>query len=310
MKTITLDQFKGCLMGLAFGDALAARYEGGYLERALWFLFGRKNGRMRFTDDTQMTLDIIDSLLVCEKIDQNHLAMCFANSYRWSRGYGPAAAKLLKRIKNGAAWQEVNRLKFSDGSYGNGAAMRAPVLALFYHDNSEQLFKTVRLVSEITHAHPLAIEGAQLVSLCVWHALHHKQASFIIEELLKVSKEKVFQQNLLRLKELTINNHLVTTKESKKLFGNDITAENSCITAIMTAFQFIDKPYLTMIDFICKCGGDTDTIAAMAGAIWGAYNGFKIIEGVSVSQIEFGEKIESLADQILEFNCNGTSHES
>ena len=299
-KAITIDQFKGYLLGLAFADALGARFEGGYVERALWALIGKTNGRMRFTDDTQMSLDVAQSVLDCGEIEQNHLATQFAMSYRWFRGYGPGAASLLKRIKSGAAWQEVNCSKFSDGSYGNGAAMRVPVLALFYRDNLEQLLNAVHLASEITHAHPLAIEGAQLVSLSVWYALHHKQPNFIIDELLKVPKENIFRKKLLKLKDITFNNRLITHKESKNLFGNGIEAENSCVTAIMTAFQFINKPYLTMVDFVCKCGGDTDTIAAMAGAIWGAYNGFESIEGVNVEQLELGEKIEDLAVQIFE----------
>jgi len=59
----------------------------------------------------------------------------------------------------------------------------------------------------------------------------------------------------------------------RKELGNGIAAIDSCITAIYIAIRFINHPFLDMLDFIQKCSGDTDTIAAMAGSIWGAYNG-------------------------------------
>ena len=56
----SLDLFQGCLLGLSLGDALGAPYEGGVLERLLWRLIGKTSqGEMRWTDDTQMTIDKI-----------------------------------------------------------------------------------------------------------------------------------------------------------------------------------------------------------------------------------------------------------
>ena len=93
---------RGAVFGLALGDALGAPHEGGPVERLLWrWLGSTRDGRRRFTDDTQMALDLADSLLRCGKVDQDDLAATFANSYRWSRGYGPTAARVLKRIRGG-----------------------------------------------------------------------------------------------------------------------------------------------------------------------------------------------------------------
>jgi len=169
---INQEMYSGCFYGLALGDALCAPYEGGFLERSLWKLLGKtKDGESRFTDDTQMSLDVAHSLLEQGKIDQQHLASKFASSYRWSRGYGPGAAKMLKKIKKGKTWNEVNRSVFSQGSYGNGAAMRAPIVALYFYDNREEMLSAVQKVSEITHCHPLAIEGAKLIALAVTYSL-------------------------------------------------------------------------------------------------------------------------------------------
>ena len=124
-----IDKFRGCMIGLALGDALCAPFEGGLLESSLWRLIGKtKNKEIRFTDDTQMSNDIAKSIISYKKINQDAMALNFAQSYRWSRGYGPSAAKLLKNINKGQDWRKLNVKYFKNGSFGNDAAMRiAPI---------------------------------------------------------------------------------------------------------------------------------------------------------------------------------------
>ena len=102
MGGIPVEVFEGCLLSLALGDALGAPYEGGPIERLVWWFIGTtKQGESRWTDDTQMAVDIAESLISKGTLDPDDLAARFASSYRWSRGYGPAAGKLLKRIARG-----------------------------------------------------------------------------------------------------------------------------------------------------------------------------------------------------------------
>src|SRR6478609_148321 len=162
---LTLDQFSGCMLGLATGDALGAPYEGGPLERLVWHVIGRtSDGCLRWTDDTQMALDLAGSLLEEGGVRPEALAKRFASSYRWSRGYGPGAAKVLKRIRRGEPWEAASRAVYAEGSFGNGAAMRAPVLALFFARDRAGLLDGARASAMITHAHPLGIDGALLTA--------------------------------------------------------------------------------------------------------------------------------------------------
>lgn len=154
----TLDQFRGCLLGLALGDALGAPFEGGILERLLWRLIGRTwRGEMRWTDDTQMTIDLIESFLDSGQLDPDNLAQRFAKSYCWSRGYGPNAAKVLKRIARGIDWRLANVAVYRDGSFGNGAAIPAPILGLIYADRPDELMEVASLSAAVTHAHPIVV---------------------------------------------------------------------------------------------------------------------------------------------------------
>lgn len=125
------DRIFGSLLGLALGDAFGAPYEGGILERAIWALVGTQDGKRRLRDDTQMTIDVIESLVECGRIDQNDLARRFAQSYRWSRGYRPRAARVLKRIRRGQSWESARRN--TDASRRGGATRsseEAPVMGV------------------------------------------------------------------------------------------------------------------------------------------------------------------------------------
>ena len=296
---ISLDQIKGCLLGCAFGDALGASYEGGYIERVLWYFLGRKNGRKRFTDDTQMSLDIINSILIKKGFNQNHLAQTFANNYKWSRGYGPGAARTLKQIKKGVDWSQANTSQFKEGSFGNGAAMRSAVLSLFY--SGKELKEKVKLASEITHAHPEAIEGALLVALTASKALQQKSLWDILDCLKNTSKLKPFKDDIFHMEGFFYDGKTPINKVTAQL-GNSIEARNSCISAICYALYFRDSSFLKMFEHIKKGKGDVDTIAAIAGAIWGCFNGFEAMESLELNQLESGESIEELATQIYEFN--------
>ena len=123
------DRFIGSILGLALGDAFGAPYEGGILERALWGVIGKTGGKRRWTDDTQMTLDVAEILIAQGQIDQRDLARRFAQSYHWSRGYGPSTARVLLRIRRSQPGNARTSV-YSAGSYGNGGAMRAPVVGL------------------------------------------------------------------------------------------------------------------------------------------------------------------------------------
>ena len=160
------DKIRGSICGLALGDAFGAPYEGGIPERVLWSVIGKTRGKHRWTDDTQMTIDVVESLLEHGRVDQDDLARRFGHSYRWSRGYGRGAARILKRIRRGQPWEAASRSVFREGSYGNGGAMRAPVVGLFFAGAGEYpIIEAAKAIAAVTHAHPLGQEGAALIAL-------------------------------------------------------------------------------------------------------------------------------------------------
>ena len=293
-----LSRYLGCFLGLLVGDAYGAAFEGGMGERLLWRYIGKTSeGLRRYTDDTQMSIDVADSFLKNGHINQDHLAETFSSSYRWSRGYGTGAAKLLKKIRTGSNWKEVNKSTFKQGSLGNGAAMRAPVVALCFPNSLTELQQGVIKVSEITHAHPLAIEGAQLIAYVVSSFLNGYSLEKTLEKLQDQCHSEIYQNKLAFCLEALRSEQTLDKSQIKSELGNSIEAAESCITAIYFAAFYAKQSVDQMLNQIFALGGDADTIAAMATSIWGAANGYSAL-ATKANMVENSELVTQLATKL------------
>ena len=121
-----------------------------------------------YTDDTEMSLAVIQTLKEYGKIDQDGLATVFAARFdsEPGRGYGAGARRLLSEISNGGDWKTLSRQMFGGGgSYGNGAAMRAAPIGAWFAGDVDKIIEQTTLSAEVTHTHPEAIVGAVAVAL-------------------------------------------------------------------------------------------------------------------------------------------------
>ena len=298
---MTIDRFEGCLLGLALGDALGAPLEGGPIEHFVWRLIGRTSqGAMRWTDDTQMSLDLAECLVAKGAVDPDDLAQRFARSYRWSRGYGPGAAKLLKRIARGADWRDANRSVYPDGSFGNGGAMRAPVVGLFYTTRPGELTEAARQSARVTHAHPLGVEGAVLVASATAKAAASKDSAEILQAAASHCVLAPFRERLRIALTWLDSEAAPAAKEVSEQLGNGIAAVESCVTAVYIALRFLGESFSEMQTFVAACGGDVDTIGAMAGAVWGAVNGASSLPSDRLLKLEQRDRLLAVAGALHE----------
>jgi len=298
---VTREQFTGCLLGLALGDALGAPYEGGLFERLVWRMIGNtKQGKIRWTDDTQMAIDLAESLLEAGSLDCDGLARRFAASYRWSRGYGPGTAKLLKLILRGDDWRIANRSVYPNGSFGNGGAMRAPVIGLFFSERPDELSEAARLSASVTHAHALGIEGTVLLASAIAGAIRSKTASEIMTNAAASCEQEEFTSRMaLATSWLQAGDAPAATEVARRL-GNGIAASESCVTALYVGLRFLEKSFEEMIAFIIRCGGDVDTIGSMAGAVWGASRGNSSLPHEQLDRLEDRIRLERIAHALHE----------
>lgn len=295
----TEDQYRGALVGLALGDALGAPHEGGPLERLLWRILGStRAGLRRFTDDTQMSVDVALSLLSRGAVDQDDLAARFSRSYRWDRGYGPGTAKILKRVRAGRNWREASRSVHPGGSLGNGAAMRSPVVGLFFQPRPEELPVAARLVAEVTHAHPLGMEGAVLIAGATAAALECPDGLVLFDRTSRFSASAEFSTRLAQARSWLEADRPVTPRQVRSALGMGITAPLSCVSALYLAARFLRGSFEELLAFAADAGGDVDTVGAMASAIWGARNGLSKVSPHLVARVEEASTIGEVAGRL------------
>jgi ADP-ribosylglycohydrolase len=293
----TEDQYLGCVLGLAMGDTLGAPYEGGIVERLVWHIVGRtKQGRPRWTDDTQMALDLSETLLARGDVDQNDLAQRFAQNYRWDRGYGPSTARLLKRIRRGQDWRSASAAVRKGGSFGNGAAMRAPIIALYFHEDLAILLNKARAAAEVTHTHPIGIDGATAIAVATRELLRRTSAMQVVQTVYSHATTPELADRLKLVVNWLMNPIPMSARQVVADLGNGMTAHHSVPTALYIALGHLHKGFDEMMDFTIACGGDVDTIGAMAGALWGASNGRGDLPNIA---LEDRDALENVARRLF-----------
>jgi poly(ADP-ribose) glycohydrolase ARH3 len=299
------DRFVGCLLGLAVGDALGAQFEGQSPEfiaqhyRSAADLVDRSPpGELWYTDDTQMAIGVAETLAVNGSIDEPFLCERFAANYLPQRGYGRGAKVVLQAMCDGEDHRFWAENLFPGGSFGNGAAMRVAPVGLLFRDDHDAVWEQARLSSLPTHVHPMGIEGAQIVALAVAtvSAFDVLDRSLFFESLATRCTSLEYSGPLRRAASVNQTRDL-------GLFGNGIEATSSVVTAV-ASFGLTPDSYSATIGNAILLGGDTDTIAAMAGAISGAYLGAAAIPGHLLERLENRSQgrsdIERLAKELYQ----------
>jgi poly(ADP-ribose) glycohydrolase ARH3 len=295
MTVSPLDRTRGCLLGLALGDAFGAPHGGGPFHRLLWRFIGRTaDGECRWTDETQMTLDLVASLVAHDGLDEDDLARRFAESHRWSRGYEPSTSKTIERILAGDRWQTAAHAAQSGGSSGAGAAARAPAVALFCVARPVDLEDLARRTAAVTHAHPQAREGAALVARATFEAATGAAAGAVLAAVERAARLESFRQRLQKVRALDVASSGSVAAAARTL-GSRPTALDSCVTAIFAGLAHLEDPFEDLVRTALAIGGGVDTIAAMAGAIWGAANGVDALPAGDLDRLEARYEIDAAA---------------
>ena len=68
------------------------------------------------------------------------------------------------------------------------------------------------------------------------------------------------------------------------------------LQAIYISCAHLESSFEQMVEFAGQCGGDTDTIAAMAGAIWGAARG---VDALPIAWLEELEGMQSIRETAM-----------
>lgn len=239
------------MYGAILGDIIGSPYEFDRGNKTKIFpLFNRHS---TFTDDSVMTIAVADALMKAEKAgtidDEDKVKELLIEAMKkWGRRYPDA----------GYGGRFIGWL-FSDSkepynSFGNGSAMRASA-AGWITDDLDKARKIARWTAEVTHNHPEGIKGAEAT------------ASVIVMGRLGKTKEEI--------KEYVIQE-----------FGYDLTRTldeirpgyyhvESCQKTVPEAItSFLEgRDFEDVIRNAVSLGGDTDTLACIAGSMAEAFYG-------------------------------------
>jgi len=240
------------LYGAIFGDIIGSPFEYDNGEKTKQFeLFSEKS---YFTDDTVMTIAVGEALMDAgrDASEEEIEKKVTASMQRWGHKYPDAGygGRFYQWLRMGDAAKPY-------GSYGNGSAMRVSAAGWLY-DTVDRTRKVAAATARVTHSHAEGIKGAEATASVIFLARNQ-----MTKEDIKKYVVTEFQYNLDRtLDEIRPSYHHV---------------EDCMHTVPEAIIAFLEgKSYEDVVRNAVSLGGDTDTLAAIAGAMAEAFYGIPI----------------------------------
>src|SRR4030042_4255387 len=101
-KEILRDKFKGAILGCFLGDAFGSGFEGMHPDRAVFHLSNlSKRFSRQYTDDTDMTLALAESIIQCGQVDPEDIAKQFNLYCDLTRGDAIGTIKAVLALRDG-----------------------------------------------------------------------------------------------------------------------------------------------------------------------------------------------------------------
>jgi ADP-ribosylglycohydrolase len=225
------------MLGSIAGDIIGSRFESFPTKSTEFDLF---HERSSFTDDTVLTVAVADALLHGD--DYVTIFRRYGRAHP-NRGYGNTFSQWL-----------ANDSGTPYNSWGNGSAMRVSPVG-FAFDSIETVLSEAERSAAVTHNHPEGIRGAQAVALSIFLARHGADKNEI-----RAGVTQRFGYHLER-----------TLDEIRPGYSFDVSCQGSVPEAIIAFLE--SNGVEDAIRKAVSLGGDSDTMACIAGGIAQAHYG-------------------------------------
>lgn len=291
------ERFRGCLLGLAVGDAVGTTLEfrpRGTFEPITDMIgggpFGLRPGE--WTDDTSMALCLATSLVQRDGFD----AKDQMNRYsRWaSEGYlscngvcfdiGTTVASALRRYqRDGNPYAGAIALN----SAGNGCIMRLAPIPMFFFPDLSAIETFAVESSRTTHGTTECLDACRLFARIIYRALlgMPKEEILLADAESFVSGKRIASIAQARYRE----------KNDEEIRGSGYVVES--LEAALWAFHRSEN-FEEAILMAANLGDDADTTAAICGQVAGAYHGEIGIPSKWLDLLSLRSEIVLLADQL------------
>ena len=241
------------MYGAILGDIIGSPYEFDVnnIKTTEFELFSE---RSEFTDDSIMTLAVAEALMDCgidadEKTMKNALIDAmrkYGQRYPFA-GYGV----------NFSMWLAQKDPK-PYNSFGNGSAMRVSSVPWLCQEDMAKMLHLAAVTAQVTHNHPEGIKGAQATAAVIFMAIHGAS-----KESIKATVSKAFGYDLNR-----------TCDEIRPSYHHVESCQETVPQAIIAFLE--GSSFEEVIRLAVSLGGDSDTLACIAGSMAEAFYGVPV----------------------------------
>jgi ADP-ribosylglycohydrolase len=292
--TITLDRYRGCLLGGAVGDALGAAIEFDDMA-TIRRRFGDTGiqdpvevyGRVgAITDDTQMTLATGEGILRGDLWGAYQRWLQTQEDPRLRRAPGNTCLAALKagRPQDGRA---------ANGSKGCGGVMRVAPCGLVAGLHEDGPFHLGVAAAALTHGHPTGYLAAGALAVVVRWLCRGRPLDLAVDEAIRTLLPEAGSEEVVdalhRAQDLAEEGPGDVAR-----LGQGWIAEEALAIAVYCALVH-PGDFAAAVRLAANHSGDSDSTAAITGNIMGAYHGVRRLPPEWLEVLELREKIEALA---------------
>jgi len=293
------ERMRGCLLGLAAGDAVGTTVE--FQKPGSFPPVTEMNGGGPFslnpgewTDDTSMALCLATSFVECGRFDaedqMNRYCQWWDEGYLSSNGrcfdIGGTVRQSLARFKQSG---EPMSGPTDELSAGNGCIMRLAPVPMFYVDDLVATIYFSGESSRTTHGTAECVDASRYLGLVLHRALNGSEKDDVIGncEAGLISAPAI----------LDIATGAYQAKKAEEIIGSGYVVRS--LEAALWSFATTDSFEAAILKAV-NLGDDADTTAAICGQVAGAYYGEGAIPQKWLEQLAMVEEIRTLATQLAD----------
>lgn len=305
MPSDKLNRYRGCLLGLAVGDALGTTLEfkppGSFkpiTDMVGGGPFHLKPGQ--WTDDTSMALCLAESLIECRGFDLKDQMRRYVRW--WQEGYLSSTGSCFD-IGNTTRAALSNFLRTGNPisgptdshSAGNGSLMRLAPVPMFYAGNPREAIEKSGESSRTTHGATAAVDACRYFGALIVGALNGEDKETILSDHYCPSPG-YWQEKALAPEIAEIAAGSFKHKKPPQIKGTGYVVQS--LEAALWAFynsRSFEEGCLKAVNL----GDDADTTGAIYGQLAGAFYGANGIKGAWKNQLACSEMIVFMAEHLI-----------
>ena len=297
-----LTRARGALLGLVIGNQLGVPTERLGTATAIRNAFPQGVRDLApppkgspFDDDAALALLLAESLAERGDFDANDVAQRWLNwMKRDGRGIGLTTQRALRFVERGMEPFEAGRAAHDAGTAAsNGSVMRCIPVALRHHANVDKLVRVSAQQAAITHADERCTWGSVAVNLAARELLHGNR--HFVEEVLHRLEGAAPRPLLEAIQRVPWEQENDLPLAVQGQYGYVV----HCVE--IAFWCALHRPSLEeALIFLVEAGGDTDTNAAVAGALLGARDGEASLPPRWLEQLGAARGVATLAERLIE----------